>query len=55
MSTAVLLHASASSGAQWRSLAAALSSRYRVEAPNLIGYGLVRRTPADAGRRGCAS
>jgi pimeloyl-ACP methyl ester carboxylesterase len=35
---AVLLHASASSGAQWRSLAAALSGRYRVEAPNLIGY-----------------
>lgn len=35
----VLLHCSGSSGAQWRSLAARLGSRYRVFAPDLIGYG----------------
>jgi pimeloyl-ACP methyl ester carboxylesterase len=35
----VLLHCSGSSGAQWRALAARLASRYRVLAPDLIGYG----------------
>lgn len=35
----VLLHSSASSGAQWRALAERLSERYRVIAPDLYGYG----------------
>lgn len=35
----VLLHSSASSGAQWRALAERLSARYRVIAPDLYGYG----------------
>ena len=35
----VLLHCSGSSGAQWRTLAARLGERYRVIAPDLIGYG----------------
>src|SRR5438034_1784072 len=35
----VLLHCSGSSGAQWRALAAQLGERYRVVAPDLIGYG----------------
>jgi pimeloyl-ACP methyl ester carboxylesterase len=35
----VLLHSSASSGAQWRSLAESLRERYRVLAPDLYGYG----------------
>ncbi len=35
----VLLHCSGSSGAQWRALAAQLGERYRVLAPDLIGYG----------------
>jgi pimeloyl-ACP methyl ester carboxylesterase len=39
METIVLLHCSGSSGAQWRSLAEKLSTRYRVIAPDLIGYG----------------
>ncbi|MGH8734631.1 MAG: alpha/beta fold hydrolase, partial [Burkholderiales bacterium] len=39
METAVLLHCSGSSGAQWRSLAEKLGTRYRVVAPDLIGYG----------------
>lgn len=39
METIVLLHCSGSSGAQWRALASRLGSRYRVIAPDLIGYG----------------
>jgi pimeloyl-ACP methyl ester carboxylesterase len=39
METVVLLHCSGSSGAQWRSLAEKLGTRYRVIAPDLIGYG----------------
>lgn len=34
-----LLHSSAASAGQWRSLAATLSRRYRVIAPDLSGYG----------------
>ncbi len=43
----ILLHSSASSGAQWRSLAQRLSGRYRVLAPDLWGYGgtAMRRDP----------
>jgi pimeloyl-ACP methyl ester carboxylesterase len=37
--TVILLHSSASSGAQWRSLAAKLSGRYRVLAPDFYGCG----------------
>jgi pimeloyl-ACP methyl ester carboxylesterase len=37
--SAVLLHASTSSGAQWRSLAAALAGRYRVHTPNFDASG----------------
>jgi pimeloyl-ACP methyl ester carboxylesterase len=39
METVLLLHCSGSSGAQWRSLAEKLAPRYRVIAPDLIGYG----------------
>lgn len=39
MTPVVLLHASASSSAQWRSLGAALSATHTVAAPDLIGYG----------------
>jgi pimeloyl-ACP methyl ester carboxylesterase len=35
----VMLHSSASSGAQWRSAVELLSDRYRVLAPDLHGYG----------------
>ena len=35
----ILLHSSASSASQWRSLAQRLSGRYRVLAPDLWGYG----------------
>jgi pimeloyl-ACP methyl ester carboxylesterase len=42
----ILLHASASSGAQWRSLAHSLSSRYRVLTPDLWGYGGTGACPA---------
>jgi pimeloyl-ACP methyl ester carboxylesterase len=44
----VLLHSSASSGAQWRSLAAQLSDRYRVLAPDLYGYGASAHWPGHA-------
>lgn len=39
MEAIVLLHCSGSSGAQWRALASRLGARYRVIAPDLIGYG----------------
>jgi pimeloyl-ACP methyl ester carboxylesterase len=39
METIVLLHCSGSSGAQWRALVSRLGARYRVIAPDLIGYG----------------
>lgn len=35
----MLLHSSAASGLQWRKLIQALTPRYRVLAPDLIGYG----------------
>jgi len=35
----LLLHCSGSSSAQWRTLIAKLASRYRVIAPDLLGYG----------------
>ena len=44
----VLLHCSGSSGAQWRSLAGRLGSRYRVIAPDLIGYGASAPWPGRA-------
>ena len=37
--TVLLLHATASSGAQWQSLSETLRSGYRVLAPDLYGYG----------------
>jgi len=37
--TVILLHSSASSGAQWRSLAGELSGRYHVLAPDFYGCG----------------
>lgn len=37
--TAVLLHSSASSGSQWRSLAGLLENDFKVLAPDLYGYG----------------
>ncbi|HWA36620.1 MAG TPA: alpha/beta fold hydrolase [Burkholderiales bacterium] len=46
MTAAVLLHASASSSAQWRSLAGALAGSREVAAPDLRGYG---NTPRWAG------
>jgi pimeloyl-ACP methyl ester carboxylesterase len=45
----VLLHGSASSGAQWRSLTSLLADRHNVLAPDLIGYG---STPGWAARGG---
>lgn len=45
----ILLHSSASSGAQWRSLAQELSRRYRVLAPDLYGYGGSGRWQGPAG------
>jgi pimeloyl-ACP methyl ester carboxylesterase len=46
VTAAVLLHASASSSAQWRSLAGALAGSREVAAPDLRGYG---NTPRWAG------
>lgn len=45
---AVLLHSSASSGAQWRSLAQRLGPDYRVAAPDLYGYGAAPQWPGRA-------
>ncbi|HYD55292.1 MAG TPA: alpha/beta fold hydrolase [Burkholderiales bacterium] len=39
MTPVMLLHASASSSAQWRSLCAALEAKHHVVAPDLVGYG----------------
>jgi pimeloyl-ACP methyl ester carboxylesterase len=46
--TVVLLHASASSSAQWRSLTEALQGRWRVLAPDLPGYGQTDPRPGPA-------
>jgi pimeloyl-ACP methyl ester carboxylesterase/uncharacterized protein YjiS (DUF1127 family) len=46
----VLLHSTAGTGGQWKSLCAALKSHYRVIAPDLPGYG--RSPAAGAGEGG---
>src|SRR5438045_1111417 len=46
--TVVLLHASASSGAQWRSLTECLQGRCHVLAPDLHGYGQTDPRPEPA-------
>ena len=46
--TVVLLHASASSSVQWRSLIERLQGRWRVLAPDLPGYGHTESTPGPA-------
>ena len=46
--TVLLLHSSAGSGAQWRSLTDKLQSRYRVVAPDLYGYGDTGSWPGRA-------
>lgn len=43
----ILLHSSASSGAQWKSLRETLSSHFRVLAPDLYGYGETDPWPGD--------
>lgn len=43
----LLLHSSASSGAQWRPLAERLGGRHRVMAPDLYGYGGTGHWPGD--------
>jgi pimeloyl-ACP methyl ester carboxylesterase len=50
----ILLHSSASSGAQWRALAQKLSSRYRVLVPDLYGYGASGKWQGPAGAFGLA-
>jgi pimeloyl-ACP methyl ester carboxylesterase len=45
--TVVLIHSSVSGNRQWRALSAALSSRYRVLAPNLFGYGETTAWPGS--------
>jgi len=42
---AVLLHASAGASLQWRKLIGEIAIRYRVVAPDLIGYGVTPMTP----------
>src|SRR5437773_377846 len=51
--TVLLLHSSASSGAQWRSLSEILQARWRVLAPDLHGDGRSDRRPG-AGSSGLA-
>ena len=46
--TVVLLHSSASSGAQWRSLCAPLAERFTALAPDLYGYGASDPWPGRA-------
>jgi pimeloyl-ACP methyl ester carboxylesterase len=43
--TVILLHSSVSGNREWRTLTAALQDRFRVIAPNLIGYGQTRSWP----------
>ena len=45
--TALLLHATASSGAQWQTLTDALRAGCRVLAPDLYGYGETDPRPGD--------
>lgn len=44
----VMLHGGASSGAQWRRVAAVLQDRYRLIAPDLIGCGKTPPLPKEA-------
>ena len=44
--TVLCLHCSGSSGRQWKSIGAALSARFDVTAPDLLGYGGEQRWPA---------
>ncbi len=46
--TVLLLHSSASSSAQWRSLTEILQARWRVLAPDLHGYGQTAQRPGPA-------
>jgi pimeloyl-ACP methyl ester carboxylesterase len=46
--TLICLHASGSTGRQWAPLAAALSSRFAVATPDLLGYGSPQRWPSGA-------
>ena len=48
----MVLHGSASAGAQWRSLTGHLAGRFRVIAPDLAGYG---RSGHPAGQQGLAA
>jgi pimeloyl-ACP methyl ester carboxylesterase len=45
--TVILLHSSVSGNRQWRALISRLSDRYRVVAPNLVGYGQTSPWPGD--------
>src|SRR5262245_43059778 len=51
--TVLLLHSSASTGAQWRSLMEILRPHWRVLVPDLYGYGETDRRP-DPGLPGLA-
>ena len=44
--TLLCLHSSGSSGRQWQTLAGPLGARYRVEAPDLLGYADPRPWPS---------
>ena len=44
--TVLCLHCSGSSGRQWKPIGAALSARFDVTAPDLLGYGGEPRWPA---------
>ena len=46
--TVLLLHSSAGSSAQWRSLTDILQARWRVLAPDLYGYGQTEQRPGPA-------
>jgi pimeloyl-ACP methyl ester carboxylesterase len=46
--TVLLLHSSASSGAQWRDLCGQLADRFVVLAPDLYGYGAAEPWPGQA-------
>ncbi len=47
----IVLHGSASTGAQWTGLMAQLESRYRVIVPDLPGYGASREVPGTSRSR----